>query len=72
MMPPRMPGMGPPGVPQAGMVRGAEEMEGADENMPPAKRQKVPKLPGGQYYTEQDWMNMHPVRVFLLIAQSHG
>lgn len=69
-MPPGMggppgPGMVPP--PQAGMVRSAEEMEGAGEDgMPPAKRQKVAKLPAGQYYPEQDWINMHPVRIGLL------
>ena len=55
------PGMVPP--PQAGVVRSADEMEGAAEDgMPPAKRQKVAKLPGGQYYPEQDWINMHSVR----------
>jgi splicing factor 3A subunit 1 len=38
-------------------------MEGGDgEGAPPAKRQKVAKLPGGQYYPEQDWINLHPVR----------
>lgn len=46
-------------TPQAGTVRSADEMEGDD--MPPAKRQKVAKLPGGQYYPEADWINMHPV-----------
>lgn len=58
----RMPGMGPPGGPQLGSVRSAEEMEGADEHVPPAKRQKIPKLPVGQFYPEQDWINLHPVR----------
>ena len=62
-MPPQQQQM-PQGGPQAGMVRSADEMmEGADENAPPAKRVKVPELPAGQYYTEQDWINMHPVRV---------
>lgn len=61
MAPGRMPGMGPPlGGPQPGMVRSADEM-GGDENAPPAKRQKVQKLPGGAYYPEDDWINMHPV-----------
>jgi len=46
----------------AGIVRGAEEMEGGTEDVPPAKRQRVAKLPGGQLYPEQDWINMHPVR----------
>ena len=47
---------------QAGMVRSAEEMEGAPDDIPPAKRQKVAKLPGGQLYSEDDWIAMHPVR----------
>jgi splicing factor 3A subunit 1 len=52
---------GPIGTPpQAGMIRGADEMEGA-EGTPPAKRQKIAKPPGGQYYPEADWINMHPV-----------
>ncbi|KAF8969799.1 Pre-mRNA splicing factor PRP21 like protein-domain-containing protein [Flammula alnicola] len=48
---------------QAGMVRSADEMEGggAPEEMPPAKRQKVAKLPGGALYPEEDWIGMHPV-----------
>jgi hypothetical protein len=55
---------GPMGTPpQTGMVRSADEMEGAD-GMPPAKRQKVAKLPGGQYYPEADWISMHPVSAF--------
>jgi hypothetical protein len=53
--------MGTP--PQVGMVRNADEMDGA-EGMPPAKRQKIAKLPGGQYYPEADWINMHPVSAF--------
>jgi len=46
---------------QAGMVRSADEMEDGDE-IPPAKRQKVAKLPGGALYPEEDWIAMHPVR----------
>jgi splicing factor 3A subunit 1 len=46
--------------PQTGMIRTAEEMDGPDD-IPPAKRQKVAKLPGGQLYPETDWINMHPV-----------
>lgn len=53
---------GPMGIsPQAGMVRSADEMEGV-ESMP-AKRQKIAKLPGGQYYPEADWISMHPVSI---------
>jgi splicing factor 3A subunit 1 len=53
---------------QAGMVRSADEMEGGGgEEMPPAKRQKVAKLPGGALYPEEDWIAMHPVsRMFLI------
>jgi splicing factor 3A subunit 1 len=32
---------------QAGMVQSANEMEGTPDDIPPAKRQKVVKLPGG-------------------------
>lgn len=46
---------------QAGMVRSADEMEDGNE-IPPAKRQKVAKLPGGALYPEEDWIAMHPVR----------
>lgn len=59
-------------APQLGMVRSAEEMEGAGEdNVPPAKRQKVAKLPSGQYYPEQDWLSMHPVsRTWFLVEKT--
>jgi len=46
----------------AGTVRPAEEM--VDE-IPPAKRQRVARLPDGQYYSEGDWVNMHPVGKYL-------
>lgn len=46
---------------QTGMVRSADEMEGGVDEMPPAKRQRVAKLPGGQLYPEADWIAMHPV-----------
>jgi len=58
---------GPPGMggmpPQTGMVRTADQMDGTTSELPPAKRQRVAKLPGGQYYPEADWINMHPVRI---------
>jgi splicing factor 3A subunit 1 len=41
-------------------------MEGDADDVPPTKRQRVAKLPGGQYYPEQDWINMHAVRLSLL------
>ncbi|KAJ8481239.1 hypothetical protein ONZ51_g6135 [Trametes cubensis] len=50
----------PVGGPQVGMTRSADEMEGSQDDVPPAKRQRVPKLPGGALYPEQDWINMHP------------
>ena len=47
---------------QIGMIRSADEMnESGGDELPPAKRQKVAKLPGGQLYPEADWINMHPV-----------
>jgi len=56
MPPARMAGV------QAGMVRNADQMEGDDAaELPPPKRQKVAKLPGGALYPEEDWIAMHPV-----------
>ncbi|KAI0781153.1 Pre-mRNA splicing factor PRP21 like protein-domain-containing protein [Trametes elegans] len=57
------------GGPQTGMVRSAEEMEGGggQDDVPPAKRQRVAKLPGGAYYPEQDWINMHPHPISLRV-----
>lgn len=57
-----------PPLPQAGMVRSADQMmsgdgtgEMPDDGVPPAKRQRVARLPGGQYYPEQNWIDLHPV-----------
>ncbi|KAJ3475182.1 hypothetical protein NLI96_g12007 [Meripilus lineatus] len=50
-----------------GMVRSADEMDGGEDGHPPAKRQKVAKLPGGQYYPEQDWINLHPHSISLQV-----
>ncbi|KAI9457754.1 Pre-mRNA splicing factor PRP21 like protein-domain-containing protein [Lactarius psammicola] len=50
-----------------GTVRPADQMEGDTEDVPPAKRQRVAKLPGGQYYPEQDWINMHPHPISLQV-----
>ncbi|TFY57299.1 hypothetical protein EVG20_g8601, partial [Dentipellis fragilis] len=64
-------GVGTP--PVAGMVRSADEMEGgagaggAGDDMPPAKRQRVAKLPGGALYPEQDWISMHPHPIALRV-----
>lgn len=46
-----------------GTVRTADEMEGGhpSDEVPPAKRQKIVKIPGSQIYSEEDWINMHPV-----------
>jgi splicing factor 3A subunit 1 len=62
MMPGRPPMGGVP--PQTGMVRSADQMDGGEE-APPAKRQKIAKLPGGSYYPEADWINMHSVSSFV-------
>lgn len=53
-------------IPQTGMVRTADQMDGETpgSDLPPAKRQKVAKLPNGQYYPEADWINLHPVSAF--------
>jgi len=50
---------------QAGMVRSADEMEGNE--VPPAKRQRVAKLPGGNLYPEADWIAMHPHPISLQV-----
>ncbi|KAF8061504.1 Pre-mRNA splicing factor PRP21 like protein-domain-containing protein [Lyophyllum atratum] len=55
---------------QAGQVRSADEMEGGADEMPPAKRQRVAKLPGGQLYPESDWIAMHPHPISLRIQLS--
>jgi splicing factor 3A subunit 1 len=53
-------------------------MEGAADEIPPAKRQRVAKLPGGQLYPEADWIAMHPVstifqcRLYLLILMNNS
>ncbi|KAA1471256.1 hypothetical protein DENSPDRAFT_837212 [Dentipellis sp. KUC8613] len=63
------PGVGVGTPPVAGMVRSADEMEagGASDDVPPAKRQRVAKLPGGALYPEQDWINMHPHPIALRV-----
>ncbi|PIL23798.1 hypothetical protein GSI_13549 [Ganoderma sinense ZZ0214-1] len=53
--------------PQAGMVRSADEMEDGADGVPPAKRQRVAKLPGGALYPEQDWLSMHPHPIALRV-----
>ncbi|KAG5645012.1 hypothetical protein DXG03_007289 [Asterophora parasitica] len=52
---------------QTGQVRSADEMEGGADNIPPAKRQRVAKLPGGQLYPEADWLAMHPHPISLRV-----
>ena len=44
-----------------GTVRTADEMEGAADEIPPAKRQKVNKVPGSILVSEEEWITMHPV-----------
>ncbi|PFH52369.1 hypothetical protein AMATHDRAFT_46246 [Amanita thiersii Skay4041] len=53
--------------PQTGMVRSADEMEGVVDELPPAKRQRVAKLPGGALYPEADWIAMHPHPITLQV-----
>ncbi|KAJ3767491.1 Pre-mRNA splicing factor PRP21 like protein-domain-containing protein [Lentinula raphanica] len=76
--PPAAPGMHPSRVAalaaangvlqsQAGMVRTADQMEGVEDDVPPAKRQKVNKIPGSQLYSEEDWIGMHPHPISLQI-----
>ncbi|KAH9946294.1 Pre-mRNA splicing factor PRP21 like protein-domain-containing protein [Epithele typhae] len=60
----------PPPAAQTGTVRSADEMEGGDGDgagVPPAKRQRVAKLPGGALYPEQDWVGMHPHPIALRV-----
>ena len=67
--PARAPALSAPAAPPPGLVgtvRPADQMEGDTDDVPPTKRQRVAKLPGGQYYPEQDWINMHSVRLYLL------
>jgi len=42
------------------------EGDGAAE-LPPPKRQKVAKLPGGSLYPEEDWIAMHPYPISLQV-----
>ena len=53
--------------PQTGMVRSADEMEDGADGVPPAKRQRVAKLPGGALYPEADWLSMHPHPIALRV-----
>ncbi|KAJ7063103.1 Pre-mRNA splicing factor PRP21 like protein-domain-containing protein [Mycena amicta] len=52
---------------QAGTVRSADEMEGATDDIPPAKRQRVAKLANGQLYSEADWLMSHPHPISLQV-----
>ncbi|KAJ3572497.1 hypothetical protein NP233_g3055 [Leucocoprinus birnbaumii] len=60
---------------QAGMVRTADQMldgDGsevpqAEDLIPPAKRQRVAKLPGGNLYPEEHWIEMHPYPISLQV-----
>ncbi|TFY58154.1 hypothetical protein EVJ58_g6592 [Rhodofomes roseus] len=53
--------------PQAGMVRTADQMEGGADEIPPAKRQKIAKIPGTTLYSADDWISMHPHPISLVI-----
>ncbi|KZT65441.1 hypothetical protein DAEQUDRAFT_676757 [Daedalea quercina L-15889] len=71
MHPARAAALGSPGAvgtpPQAGMVRTADQMEGGADEIPPAKRQKIAKIPGTTLYSEEDWINIHPHPISLII-----
>jgi len=64
---------------QAGMVRTADQMLDGDGSeaappedlIPPAKRQRVAKLPGGNLYREEDWIEMHPYPISLQVQLPH-
>jgi splicing factor 3A subunit 1 len=69
--PARAPPLNAPAVPSpglAGTVRHADQIEGEADDVPPTKRQRVARLPGGQYYPEQDWINMHTVRLSSFVS----
>ncbi|KAF7304719.1 hypothetical protein MKEN_01186000 [Mycena kentingensis (nom. inval.)] len=51
---------------QAGQVRSAEEMEGAADDIPPAKRQRVARVPG-YVFSQKDWEDRHPHPISLKI-----
>ncbi|EEB93103.1 hypothetical protein MPER_08288 [Moniliophthora perniciosa FA553] len=53
--------------PQAGTVRTADQMEGGEDDIPPAKRQRVNKMPGSTMFSEEDWINMHPHPISLQV-----
>ncbi|EPT05893.1 hypothetical protein FOMPIDRAFT_1110699 [Fomitopsis schrenkii] len=53
--------------PQAGQVRTADQMEGGADEIPPAKRQKIAKIPGTTIYPEEDWLNIHPHPISLVV-----
>lgn len=58
----------PPPPPPTGVIRSADEMAtGDDQDVPPAKRQRVAKLPGGHLYPEQDWINTHPAPISIVV-----
>ncbi|GJJ12208.1 hypothetical protein Clacol_006449 [Clathrus columnatus] len=69
------PGPPPPmGVPMGAypgptaVVRSADEMMAGDNpDLPPVKRQRVAKLSGGHLYPEQDWINMHPIPISIMV-----
>ncbi|EJD06005.1 uncharacterized protein FOMMEDRAFT_104418 [Fomitiporia mediterranea MF3/22] len=61
--------------PPLGTVRSADQMESVegggmgegDGGLPPAKKQKIARLPGGQYYPEQNWIDLHPYPISIQI-----
>jgi splicing factor 3A subunit 1 len=60
-------GFVPTGANATGTVRNADQMDTDGSEAPPAKRQKVARLPGGALYAEQAWIDMHPHPVNLAV-----
>ncbi|KAG7092258.1 hypothetical protein E1B28_008622 [Marasmius oreades] len=56
------------GALQTGVTRTADQMEGGGEDeIPPAKRQRVNKMPGSTMFSEEDWIAMHPHPISLQV-----
>lgn len=53
-------GPGPGGINGNGNGNGGGDGTDDSSLLPPAKRQRVARLPGGQFYPEQHWAEMHP------------
>ncbi len=63
MHPSRIGALAGPPAQLAGTIRTADEMNAGEEETSEnlAKRQRVPRPPGGHLYPEHKWIEMHPV-----------